>query len=167
MHSSTTTIAAWPSARFSSSTASRSRGGRCRSAKRVRARRVRRWAPGGFSGPGRRWAAATATADGRRRPPAPTAVRTGSRAAAIRGNRNFGPNKPPKGRGGSNFAKNRNQEGKAKGPLKERLSGRMFSVEEDARFRDEDDTGVEEVDLDLEGREVVKEEEVKRRGSQS
>ena len=56
-------------------------------------------------------------------------------------NRNFGPNKPPKGRGGSNFAKNRNQEGKARGPLKERLSGRMFSVEEDARFRDEDDTG--------------------------
>src|SRR4051812_25183648 len=33
------------------------------------------------------------------------------------GNRNFGPNKPPKGRGGSNFGKNRNQEGKAKGPL--------------------------------------------------
>jgi hypothetical protein len=63
-------------------------------------------------------------------------------------NRNFGPNKPPKGRGGSNFAKNRNQEGKARGPLKERLSGRMFSVEEDARFRDEDDTGVD-VDLNL------------------
>ena len=63
-------------------------------------------------------------------------------------NRNFGPNKPPKGRGGSNFAKNRNQEGKARGPLKERLSGRMFSVEEDARFRDEDDTGVD-VDVNL------------------
>lgn len=63
-------------------------------------------------------------------------------------NRNFGPNKPPKGRGGSNFAKSRNQEGKARGPLKERLSGRMFSVEEDARFRDEDDTGVD-VDLNL------------------
>jgi cold-inducible RNA-binding protein len=63
------------------------------------------------------------------------------------GNRNFGPNKPPKGRGGANFGKNRNQEGKAKGPLKERLSGRMFSVEEDARFRDEDDTLVDiEVD---------------------
>src|SRR5688500_12668954 len=31
------------------------------------------------------------------------------------GGRNFGPNKPPKGRGGSNFAKNRNQEGKVKG----------------------------------------------------
>ncbi len=74
-------------------------------------------------------------------------------------NRNFGPNKPPKGRGGSNFAKNRNQEGKAKGPLKERLSGRMFSVEEDARFRDEDDTGVE--DLALKEEEVIKEEEVK------
>ena len=74
-------------------------------------------------------------------------------------NRNFGPNKPPKGRGGSNFAKNRNQEGKAKGPLKERLSGRMFSVEEDARFRDEDDTGVEE--LALKEEDVIKEEEVK------
>jgi cold-inducible RNA-binding protein len=75
-------------------------------------------------------------------------------------NRNFGPNKPPKGRGGSNFAKNRNQEGKAKGPLKERLSGRMFSVEEDARFRDEDDLGVE-ADLTLKDDEVVKEEEAK------
>ena len=76
-------------------------------------------------------------------------------------NRNFGPNKPPKGRGGSNFAKNRNQEGKARGPLKERLSGRMFSVEEDARFRDEDDTGIEELDLALKEEDVVKEEEVK------
>ncbi len=77
------------------------------------------------------------------------------------GNRNFGPNKPPKGRGGSNFAKSRNQEGKARGPLKERLSGRMFSVDEDARFRDADDTG-EEVDLTLKEEEVKeKEEEVK------
>ena len=76
-------------------------------------------------------------------------------------NRNFGPNKPPKGRGGSNFAKNRNQEGKARGPLKERLSGRMFSVEEDARFRDEDDTGIEEVDLALKDEDILKEEEVK------
>jgi cold-inducible RNA-binding protein len=73
-------------------------------------------------------------------------------------NRNFGPNKPPKGRGGSNFAKSRNQEGKARGPLKERLSGRMFSVEEDARFRDEDDSGVE--DLALKEEDVIKEEEV-------
>jgi cold-inducible RNA-binding protein len=63
-------------------------------------------------------------------------------------NRNFGPNKPPKGRGGQNFSKNRNQEGKARGPLKERLSGRMFSVDEDSRFRDDDDTG-EDVDLNL------------------
>jgi cold-inducible RNA-binding protein len=55
------------------------------------------------------------------------------------GNRNFGPNKPPKGRGGASFSKKRQQEGQAKGPLKERLSGRMFSVEEDARFRDEED----------------------------
>ena len=74
-------------------------------------------------------------------------------------NRNFGPNKPPKGRGGSNFAKNRNQEGKARGPLKERLSGRMFSVDEDARFRDEDDTGVEEVDLTAKEDEVSDEDE--------
>jgi len=63
-------------------------------------------------------------------------------------NRNFGPNKPPKGRGGSGFSKNRNQEGKARGPLKERLSGRMFSVDEDARFQDAEDTGME-VDLTL------------------
>jgi RNA recognition motif-containing protein len=76
-------------------------------------------------------------------------------------NRNFGPNKPPKGRGGANFAKNRNQEGKARGPLKERLSGRMFSVEEDARFRDEDDSGVDEIDLALKEEDAVKEEEVK------
>ncbi len=70
-------------------------------------------------------------------------------------NRNFGPNKPPKGRGGSNFSKSRNQEGKARGPLKERLSGRMFSVDEDSRFRDEDDTGVDEVEL------LAKDEDVK------
>ena len=82
-----------------------------------------------------------------------------SRAAAAAGggdsNRNFGPNKPPKGRGGSNFSKSRNQEGKARGPLKERLSGRMFSVDEDSRFRDEDDTGVDEVEL------LAKDEDVK------
>src|SRR5918999_6210511 len=75
-------------------------------------------------------------------------------------NRNFGPNKPPKGRGGSNFGKSRNQEGKARGPLKERLSGRMFSVDEDARFRDEDDTGVDEIDLKVDEIDL-KEEEVK------
>jgi hypothetical protein len=79
------------------------------------------------------------------------------------GNRNFGPNKPPKGRGG-NFAKSRNQEGKAKGPLKERLSGRMFSVDEDSRFRDADDTGEEvevkeEVDLKVEDVDVGKEDD--------
>jgi hypothetical protein len=75
------------------------------------------------------------------------------------GNRNFGPNKPPKGRGGSNFGKNRNQEGKAKGPLKERLSGRMFSVEEDARFRDADDTLV---DPDAELKDLKEEPEVEK-----
>lgn len=73
-------------------------------------------------------------------------------------NRNFGPNKPPKGRGGSNFAKSRNQEGKARGPLKERLSGRMFSVDEDARFQDEDDTGME-IDLNVKEEETKEEEE--------
>jgi cold-inducible RNA-binding protein len=79
-------------------------------------------------------------------------------------NRNFGPNKPPKGRGGSNFAKNRNQEGKARGPLKERLSGRMFSVDEDARFRDDDDAGADELELSLKEDDTVesiKEEGVK------
>ena len=106
---------------------------------------------GGFSAPRPPMGGGAQAADGRRALRQPTADRTVSRAAAVTANRNFGPNKPPKGRGGSNFAKNRNQEGKAKGPLKERLSGRMFSVEEDARFRDEDDTGVEP-DLDLEGR---------------
>ena len=67
-------------------------------------------------------------------------------------NRNFGPNKPPKGRGGSNFGKSRNQEGKVKGPLKELRSGRMFSVEEDARFRDKDELEMEEADLGPQGR---------------
>jgi cold-inducible RNA-binding protein len=62
------------------------------------------------------------------------------------GNRNFGPNKPPKGRG-SSFSKKRQQEGQAKGPLKERLSGRMFSVDEDARFKDEEDP-MGEIDAD-------------------
>jgi RNA recognition motif-containing protein len=73
-------------------------------------------------------------------------------------NRNFGPNKPPKGRGGSNFGKSRNQEGKARGPLKERLSGRMFSVDEDARFQDEEDTGTD-FDLNMKDDEVKDEEE--------
>src|SRR6266480_598341 len=73
-------------------------------------------------------------------------------------NRNFGPNKPPKGRG-SNFGKNRQQEGKAKGPLKERLSGRMFSVDEDSRFSDEDDTVV---DADLDLKDVKEEPEVEK-----
>ena len=73
-------------------------------------------------------------------------------------NRNFGPNKPPKGRGGSNFGKNRNQEGKARGPLKERLSGRMFSVDEDARFQDEEDTGLD-VDLTLKDDDVAEDDD--------
>jgi RNA recognition motif-containing protein len=77
---------------------------------------------------------------------------------ADHGNRNFGPNKPPKGRGGAGFAKNRNQEGKARGPLKERLSGRMFSVDEDSRFRDADDTG-EDFDLNLKDEEHTDDEE--------
>jgi cold-inducible RNA-binding protein len=64
-------------------------------------------------------------------------------------NRNFGPNKPPKGRGGSSFGKNRQQEGKAKGPLKERLSGRMFSVEEDSRFSDEGDSPIVDIEVDI------------------
>jgi RNA recognition motif-containing protein len=62
-------------------------------------------------------------------------------------NRNFGPNKPPRGRGNTGFAKNRNQEGKVKGPLKELRTGRMFSVDEDSRFKDDDDLGVEDVEL--------------------
>ena len=37
----------------------------------------------------------------------------------------------------------------------------MFSVEEDARFRDDDDTGAEELDLTLKEEDGVKEEEVK------
>ena len=72
--------------------------------------------------------------------------------------RNFGPNKPPKGRGSQNFSKNRNQEGKARGPLKERLSGRMFSVDEDARFQDEEDTGLD-VDLNMKDDELKDDEE--------
>ena len=74
-------------------------------------------------------------------------------------NRNFGPNKPPKGRGGPSFGKNRNQEGKVKGPLKELRSGRMFSVDEDARFRDEDEPLIIE-DVDLKADEVEPKEEV-------
>src|SRR4029079_10610428 len=62
------------------------------------------------------------------------------------GNPNFGPTKASKSSGAS-FSKKRQQEGQAKGPLKERLSGRMFSVEEDARFRDEEDP-MGEIDLD-------------------
>jgi cold-inducible RNA-binding protein len=73
---------------------------------------------------------------------APSSAPDGGGFRGSRGdhNPNFGPNKPPKGRGGSNFGgKSRQQEGKAKGPLKERLSGRMFSIDEDSRFADEED----------------------------
>jgi cold-inducible RNA-binding protein len=70
------------------------------------------------------------------------------------GNRNFGPNKPPKGRGGTSFSKKRQQEGQAKGPLKERLSGRMFTVEEDARFKDEEDP-MGEIDVEALKEEVA------------
>ena len=77
-------------------------------------------------------------------------------------NRNFGPNKPPKGRGGSSFSKSRNQEGKPKGPLKELRSGRMFSVDEDSRFQDEDDIGAEDVvDLNLKDADVDVKDDVK------
>ena len=107
---------------------------------------------------GRRWAAGRPTAPMGGGPPGDTGGPY-RQPRGDHGNRNFGPNKPPKGRGGSNFGKSRNQEGKARGPLKERLSGRMFSVDEDARFRDAEDTG-EEVDLTLK-EEEVKEEEVK------
>ena len=72
--------------------------------------------------------------------------------------RNFGPNKPPKGRGGANFAKNRNQEGKTKGPLKELRSGRMFSVDEDSRFQEDDDLAMADVDLNLKDEEPKDEE---------
>jgi hypothetical protein len=84
--------------------------------------------------------------------------------------RNFGPNKPPKGRAGSNFAKSRNQEGKVKGPLKELRSGRMFSVDEDSRFQDEEDLKmigeaiadepvVDDPDVNLKGDELKDDEE--------
>jgi cold-inducible RNA-binding protein len=72
--------------------------------------------------------------------------------------RNFGPNKPPKGRGGTTFTKSRNQEGRVRGPLKERLSGRMFSVDEDDRFKDEDDTGAD-FDVNLKEEEITDEDE--------
>ena len=72
-------------------------------------------------------------------PSAPDGGYRQARGGGDSGGRNFGPNKPPKGRGGSFGPKNRNQEGKAKGPLKELRSGRMFSVDEDARFQDEED----------------------------
>ena len=86
--------------------------------------------------------------------PPPSSDPGGFRGARGDSNRNFGPNKPPKGRGGSNFAKKRQQEGQAKGPLKERLSGRMFSVDEDARFRDEEDT-LGDIEVDALKDEVV------------
>lgn len=87
------------------------------------------------------------------------------RGGSDTGGRNFGPNKPPKGRGGSNFTKNRNQEGKVKGPLKELRSGRMFSVEEDARFQDEEDlkmageAAADDLDLTPKEEEVTDEDE--------
>src|SRR6476619_438171 len=97
---------------------------------------------GGFSGPPRPMGGPPRAPGGFS---APEAGGTYRQPRGDSSNRNFGPNKPPKGRGGS-YSKNRNQEGKAKGPLKERLSGRMFSVDEDARFRDADD---EMIDVDV------------------
>jgi RNA recognition motif-containing protein len=134
-----------PSARFSSCTASRSRAGPL-SVSEARPREARPpMGAGGFSGP-------RPPMGGGPRPPMgggpPGDAGPYRQPRGDHGNRNFGPNKPPKGRGGSNFAKSRNQEGKARGPLKERLSGRMFSVDEDARFRDEEDTGLD-VDLNV------------------
>jgi len=76
------------------------------------------------------------------------------------GNRNFGPNKPPRGRGNASFTKNRNQEGKAKGPLKELRTGRMFSVDEDARFKDDDDLGVEDAEVTAPEEDVQKEDDL-------
>lgn len=113
-------------------------------------------AGGGFAGPPRPMGGPPRPSGGGFAPPGDFGGNYRSpRGGVESGNRNFGPNKPPKGRGGANFGKNRNQEGKAKGPLKERLSGRMFSVEEDARFRDEDDTLV-----DIDVKEEIKEPEV-------
>ena len=118
--------------------------GRPLSVSEARPREARPMGQGGFSGP---------------RPPAGPRPPMGGGSPASDGgtyraprgepNRNFGPNKPPKGRGGS-FTKQRNQEGKPKGPLKELRSGRMFSVDEDSRYQDEDDIGMaEDVDLNL------------------
>ena len=110
---------------------------------------------GGFSGP------RPPMGGGGPRPPmggAPSPDGPYRQPRADHQNRNFGPNKPPKGRGGSGFGKNRNQEGKARGPLKERLSGRMFSVDEDARFQDEEDTGTD-FDLNMKDEEAGNDDE--------
>jgi cold-inducible RNA-binding protein len=93
---------------------------------------------------------------------APDAGGGGFRGSRGDHNPNFGPNKPPKGRGGSNFGgKSRQQEGKAKGPLKERLSGRMFSIDEDSRFADEEDKRAAGLDAMTEVDEVKDVEAVK------
>jgi cold-inducible RNA-binding protein len=107
---------------------------------------------GGYAGPPRPMGGPPRPAGGGFAPPDPSGT---YRQPRDHSNRNFGPNKPPKGRGG-NYAKSRNQEGKARGPLKERLSGRMFSVDEDSRFRDEDDNMVE---VDVNVKDEVKDEE--------
>jgi len=104
-------------------------------------------AGGGFSGPPRPMGGPPRPAGGGGPPPdSGGGGYRPPRGGMDSGNRNFGPNKPPKGRGGSNFGKSRNQEGKVKGPLKELRSGRMFSVDDDARFRDPDD---EMIDVDV------------------
>jgi RNA recognition motif-containing protein len=59
---------------------------------------------------------------------------------------------------GIELRQTRNQEGKAKGPLKELRSGRMFSVDEDSRFQEDDDLGMADVDLNLKDEEPKDEE---------
>jgi RNA recognition motif-containing protein len=128
--------------------------GRALSVSEARPREARPPMGGGFSGPRPPMAGAP-------RPPMGGGASPDSmpyRQPRGDAHRNFGPNKPPKGRGGSSFTKNRNQEGRARGPLKERLSGRMFSVDEDDRFKDAEDTGTD-FDLNLKDEETKEEEE--------
>lgn len=55
--------------------------------------------------------------------------------------RNFGPDKPPRHAGGGGAFRKPQAERGPRGPLKERLTGRVFSVDEDSRdpFADDDD----------------------------
>lgn len=100
-------------------------------------------------------------------PSIPSAGGFGRAPAGREPTRNFGPDKPPRRPGSGGYRKPQAERG-PRGPLKERLTGRVFSVDEDSRdpFADDDDlpgfksgdTGLDDKVEDTDKTEPVKDE---------